>query len=279
MRYRPFVLIACLGGTLLGLWKFNDQTGEDKHEPIMSQLVSNPSEDNVPHDRRSADDRAETVWKRPAAEQVRWLQPAEVCDPSGSGPDGVGNSQDDPWQFWYEDPSGRSFRRLNIYVDNIYQDEHGRVDQQRSLQGWSHDRLLDMRYEGVWANPHTGVVLVHPYAQNNRHYAVAVSYRVPQSGRYNINAELTDAAVVKFRLHDGIRWRVERALGGAAGRVLSRGGPIGDRLGPESQRITIRAVQLNQGDLVRLVIDPGRWWGTDETRIDSFHIRRVKEIP
>ncbi len=50
----------------------------------------------------------------------------------------------------------------------------------------------------------------------------------------------------------------------------------GDEVGPNSQEFSFPKVALKKGQLLRLVIDPNKWWGTDMTRIDDFKIKRVK---
>jgi hypothetical protein len=88
---------------------------------------------------------------------------------------------------------------------------------------------------------------------------------------------VTDANVNKrSRSHNGIIWRIERATAGQKGKLLKRGGPMGDAVGPASMKFSVEKVKLNRGELLRLVIDPNGDWATDMTQIDAFEIREVK---
>ncbi len=61
-----------------------------------------------------------------------------------------------------------------------------------------------------------------------------------------------------------------------AHRRLGKGGPIGDKIGPDSQRFSFRNVALKKGELIRWVIDPNRWWGSDLTQIEDLTIERMR---
>ncbi|MCG8583589.1 MAG: hypothetical protein MI757_02635 [Pirellulales bacterium] len=116
-----------------------------------------------------------------------------------------------------------------------------------------------------------------PYVEKGFHGAVAVSYRVPETGKYNISATLTDANVApQFRRHDGFNWRVEVAKGGSPGKVVGKGGPVGDGKGrPDSVEVKIDHVEVAEGELIRVTIDPIKWWGSNLTKIEGLKIERA----
>lgn len=188
------------------------------------------------------------------------LKASDIVNRKGDGKDAKGNTDDDTWQFWWQEVVHRKYHHFNSFY------RHKKYD------GWSHNHDMDTDFEGVWGNIKTGQVFAHPYVEKNAHRAVAITYKVPAAGAYDISGGVTDVKVVKHRLHTGILWRVEIATGGAKGRVVGKGGPIGDKVGPDSATFSIPNVRVKKGELVRLVIDPNKWWGSDMTRIDSFRI-------
>jgi hypothetical protein len=125
-------------------------------------------------------------------------------------------------------------------------------------------------------------VIVHPYVEKNSHCNVAVSFRVPADGTYEVSATLADLNVVDMPALTGILWQIEVARewtgddSPEAYTIAAKGGPIGDKKGPDSAAIEAKGVACRQGDLIRLVIDPNGQWGTDMTTIDGLRITRVK---
>ena len=97
------------------------------------------------------------------------------------------------------------------------------------------------------------------------------------TGRYTITGTLTDLMVrPDFAKHDGFYWKVELAHDGDTGKKLAAGGPVGDGHGrPDSATFKIEKTSLRPGELIRLVIHPNRWWGTDMTRIEDLRIERL----
>lgn len=220
------------------------------------------------------------------------LRAADVLNLKGDGPDGRGNTDDDTWGFWFEVVHNKQFQRLSLATASLTAEQRkdgirdpkakrgaGKVrgpiasmlPNGADLDGWMFHRDWDGRFEGVWADKKTSTVMVHPYAEKSAHCAVAITYRVSKAGKYVVKGKLTDLVVNTAPPHDGALWRVEH-VAGAKATLLKSGGPVGDGKGPESAAFDIPGTALNPGDLVRLVIHPNRWWGTDLTRIDSFKI-------
>ena len=130
---------------------------------------------------------------------------------------------------------------------------------------------------------------------------MAFLYRVPENGSYNISGGVSDMLIVKqskdgkphsgttadgrpitYRpgkiKEDGILWIVDVVKDGKVheGREIGHGGPIGDVNPKDSDTFEFDKVALSKGEFVRLAIKPGKWWGTDMTRIDSFKIEPAK---
>lgn len=219
------------------------------------------------------------------------LKPEHVLNVKGDGPDGKGNTADDTWGFWFElahEPA--RFERLSLATaamteaqrkDGIRKKVRGPVasllPNPADSEGWIFHRDWDGRFEGVWADKKTNAVLAYPYVEKQFHGAVAITYRAHKAGVYDLAGKLTDLTVNDQAPHDGILWRVELLTGKEKAKVLDKGGPVGDGKGPESASFQVRQVKLSQGDIVRLVIHPNRWWGTDLTRVDYFRIEATKE--
>jgi len=215
------------------------------------------------------------------------LTVADVTSVKGDGPDGKGNTGDDTWQFWFAlAHAPQTFARLDVATaamspaaraKGVPRKIHGPIGSHlpnpEHTQGWIYHSDWDGRFEGVWGDSKASQVYAHPYVEKRAHCAVAITYRPRTGGRYDIVGKLTDVAVVKHRLHKGIVWRVEIVpdRGGKTSpkaiRVIARGGPVGDEVGPDSQAFSLPKVALKTGQLVRLVIDPNGWWGSDLTGI------------
>jgi len=242
-----------------------------------------------------AEDSAKTKKSSSVGEVVE-LTAADVADPKGDGPDGRGNTNDDTWQFWFELGQGAGvYHRLGLATATM-SDRHrkkgipGKVDgpiggllpNPKKTEGWIFGSDWNGRFEGVWGDKKTGQVLMHPFVEKVAHCAVAITYRVPADGSYDISGKFTDLQVVKYRKHTGVLCFVEvvkQQAGGRsqkADRVLGKNGPVGDKIGPDTAKFAYKNIGLKKGELIRLVIDPNKWWGTDLTRIDFFKIKRIE---
>jgi hypothetical protein len=216
----------------------------------------------------------------PAAE----LTPQVVANTKGDGPDGKGNTADDTWQFWFELAHKKGhFHFLDTYSTSIPKAGIPRkvtgpvaswMPNKETIEGWIYHRDWDGRFEGVWGDTKGSQVIAYPYVEKGAHSAVAVTYKVPKSGKYDISGGLKDLQVApKYKKHDGFDWRLEIAEGGKPVKKIGKGGPIGDGHGrPESDKFDFKGVEVQKGQLVRLVIHPRRWWGTDMTKIEAFTI-------
>ncbi|MCE9555994.1 MAG: hypothetical protein K8T91_21815 [Planctomycetes bacterium] len=231
------------------------------------------------------------------------LTPAAVADPKGDGPDGKGNTTDDTWQFWFSLLHSPEYHRLDLGTaalsadqrKNGIRDERARRGKQKvqgpigamlpnpaDTEGWIYHSDWDGRYEGVWGDKKANQVIMHPYNEKTDGGNVAVTYTVLADGAYNISGKVTDLAVAKgdHAMLTGITYKVDVVAGG--GDSISKiekplaEGKVGDKVGPESAEFKVDKVDLKKGQLVRLAIDPNKWWGGDMTKIDSFKIEPVK---
>ena len=216
------------------------------------------------------------------------LKVADVTNTRGDGPDGKGNTGDDTWQFWFAlAHAPATFHRLDVATATMSPDARAKgvtrkirgpigayLPNPRHTEGWIYHSDWDGRFEGVWGDSKADQVIAYPYVEKNSHCAVAITYRPRAGGTYDIVGKLTDIQVVKHRLHKGFLWRVEIVpdRGGKTSpeaiRVVGTGGPIGDKVGPDSGTLSLPKVAVKKGQLVRLVIDPNKWWGTDMTRVE-----------
>lgn len=219
------------------------------------------------------------------------LKLADILKAKGDGPDGKGNSADDTWQFWFEIAHARnSFVPLRIHTatmpaaqlaNGIPRRVRGPIGKflpnPNMTEGWIYHRDWDGRFEGIWADKKAKAIMAHPYVEKSAHCAVAITYRVPKSGVYSVDGKLTDLQVKPaYPKHDGILWRIEVASAGKRGRLIAKGGPIGDGKGrPDHGKFQANNVKVQKGELIRLVIHPNRWWGQDLTRIDSFRVTNL----
>ena len=223
------------------------------------------------------------------------LTPAAVADAKGDGPDGKGNTTDDTWQFWFSLLHAPEYHRLDIgtaamppqqRAGGIKRKVQGPIGAMlpnpADSEGWIYHSDWDGRYEGVWGDKKANQVVMHPYNEKTDGGCVAVTYTVPADGAYDISGKVTDLAVAKGDHHmlTGITYKVDVVAGG--GDKLTKiekplaEGKVGDKVGPESAEFKVDKVDLKKGQLVRLAIDPNKWWGGDMTKIDSFKIEPVK---
>ena len=212
------------------------------------------------------------------------LTVAAVTSAAGDGPDETGNTADDSWQFWFELAHKRgAFHVLDTHSKSVPAEGvprkirgpiAGMLPNPADTQGWIFHRDWDGRFEGIWGDAKADRVFAYPYVEKNVHLAVAVSYRIPADGKYNIRGKLTDLQVQpQFKQHDGINWSLDVVARDAPARPIGTGGPLGDGHGrPESEEFKFDNVELRKGHLIRLVIHPGKWWGSDMTAIDGFVI-------
>ncbi len=210
-----------------------------------------------------------------------------VVRAKGDGPDGVGNTDDDTWQFWFElAHAPGSFRLLTRHSSTVPAKGipgkvsgpvAGALPNPAETEGWVLHTDWDGRYEGIWGDGKAKEILVHPYVEKTAHMAVAVSYKIPEDGVFVISAGLTDVQVnPNHPKHDGVIWKLEAVEPGAGKTAeLMKGEPFGDGHGrPDSARFKSKKIKLRNGYLVRLVIHPNKWWGQDLTRIDFFRIEK-----
>lgn len=208
-----------------------------------------------------------------------------VANPHGDGPDGMGNTADDTWQFWFELMHAPKYRRLDRHSSKIPKGIRGKVrgpvgsmtPNPAQTQGWIYHSDWDGRFEGVWGDAKTKQVLAHPYNEKTGGGNVAITYTVRTDGVYKISGKVTDLNVATSHVSfTGITYMVEvcatgeKAIGKAE-RLLASG-KVGDKAGPASTEFKIEKVALKKGQFVRLVIDPNKSWATDMTRIEGFSI-------
>ncbi|MHC4982754.1 MAG: endonuclease/exonuclease/phosphatase family protein, partial [Planctomycetota bacterium] len=202
------------------------------------------------------------------------LKAADVASEKGDGPDKKANTADDTWQFWFQYDNRNGYGRLGVYHT-----DPGAVPDSKGVGGWIYSLTEDWSpsFEGVWGNPKTGAIHMHPYTHHGKHASVAITYKVPETSVYKISGGVTD---VNVHGRDGITWIVETVQDGKAakGKVLGKGGPIGDKAELKSAEFKIENACLEKGELVRFVIDPNNWWGSDMTRIDYFKIEPLDVV-
>ena len=216
------------------------------------------------------------------------LQIEHIFNTKGDGPDGKGNTADDTWQFWFElAHKPKHFERLGTFSTSIPKAGIAKkvrgpiasmLPNPEDTRGWIFHRDWDGRFEGIWADTKGKQIIAYPYVEKTFHGAVAITWKAPNDGVYDITGGLTDIQVQpEFKQHDGIDWILEIAKDGAPVKTIARGGPIGDGNGrPDSGKFEARGVAVSQGQLIRLVIHPRQWWGSDMTRVDAFRIERGK---
>jgi hypothetical protein len=211
----------------------------------------------------------------------------EAANIKGDGPDGKGNTADDTWQFWFQLVHAPKYHRLDRHSSEIPDGIPGKVTgpvgsmtpNPKETQGWVYHSDWDGRFEGVWGDAKQKQVLAHPYNEKTSGGDVAVTYTVPEDGKYTISGKVTDLQVAGGHVTlTGIIYKVgvcEAAGDELDGKEQSlASGKVGDKEGPESAEFKVENVDLKKGQLVRLAIDPNKWWGADMTRIDSFKIEK-----
>jgi len=226
------------------------------------------------------------------------LKATDIANEKGDGPDGKANTADDTWQFWYQYDTRSGYGCFGTYCK-----QPKGVADAKNVEGWVYSMTEDWSpdFEGIWGNKSNGQMHAHPYTHHGLHASVAITYKVPEDGEYNISGGIADMLVIKKspdgvaktvqtpdgrtivytakqpKNEDGVIWIVEVVTDGkaASGKELGRGKPIGDTNEKDSTTFSIEKASLKKGDLVRFVIDPNKWWGTDMTRIDSFKIEKA----
>ncbi|MCE5328636.1 MAG: GDSL-type esterase/lipase family protein [Planctomycetaceae bacterium] len=277
-------------------------TGKDYPMPAAPKKLS--AEEKAKE--AAAQDAAKAV-KTPAVKQmnvgdVAELTPQIVQNEKGDGPDGKGNTSDDTWQFWLELQVPRNTYHhlvLNTKTMSAQDREKGVTDPTRrrgagrirgpvaaalpnpkDTEGWIFVQDWDARFEGVWGDLKANRILMHPYVEKNIPGGLAISFRVPADGTYEVSGKLTDLQVMG-EPGDGIEWRIELAhewTGDTSPEAYARvakGGPFGDKVGPASGDIT-GSFEAKKADLIRLVLDPRKNWGAELTALEGFKIKRVK---
>jgi len=213
-----------------------------------------------------------------------------VRDLKGDGPDGKGNTDDDSWQFWFElAHAPGSYGHLDLPTETMSASVRKRGIRKKvtgpigswmlnkeDTEGWIYHSDWDGRFEGVWGDKKANRVILYPYVEKGSHMAVAVSYLVSVAGKYTVTGKTTDLQVhPQFKQHDGASWRIEIGEGGKTSKVIARGGPFGDAGGrPDSVDVKAGPFNVKSGELVRLAIDPNKWWGSDMTKVE-LTIERV----
>ena len=222
------------------------------------------------------------------------LTTKEVLDQKGDGPDGQGNTADDTWQFWFQFAHNKNqYGVLDLYSANVPKGGINRkvtgpiaskLKNPDDTVGWIYHSDWDGRMEGAWADKKTGLVMLHPYVEKRTHGAVAVSYKVPEDGKYHVTGKVKDLMVEPFKgvvgrlgmvEHDGFEWMVEIAEAGNKVKDVAKGGPYGDGDGrADGGDVDVKVVEAKKGQLIRLVISPRNWWGSDLTAIENLKIEK-----
>ncbi|MCE5277424.1 MAG: hypothetical protein ABFD92_14220 [Planctomycetaceae bacterium] len=237
------------------------------------------------------------VVAAPASDSVE-LTGEAVLDVNGTGPDGKGNTADDTWQFWFETvvPRGK-FLHLDLCTQKMTADQRekgiydakakrgkGKVQgpiadklpNPKETEGWIFHSDWDGRFEGVWADKKTKKVILYPYVEKGQHRCVAISYTVPKAGTYALSGGMSDLHVWKHEKHDGIFWQIATSAdAGKSVKVVAKGGPFGDEVAPASTKIDVKDIKLAAGELLFIIVDPGKWWGSDMASLDDIKITRT----
>lgn len=221
----------------------------------------------------------------PAGITAAELSVAAVASTEGDGGDHRGNTADDTWQFWFNlAHRPNQYRRLDLHSATHPQGIPGKVHgpvasatpNPADTQGWIYHSDWDGRFEGVWGDAKAGQVLAHPYNEKAFGGDVAVTYRVPADGAYDIAGKVSYVRGAGAGPKAGVTCKVGvcSAAGDQIGGDLkwlfegSAGRP-GDSGVAEFKSA---AVVLEKGQLVMLAVDPAGFWGGDMTRIDAFTI-------
>lgn len=208
---------------------------------------------------------------------------AAVASRAGDGPDQSGNTEDDTWQFWFQLVHAPSrYRRLDLHSSAHPQGIPGKVTgpvasatpNPADTAGWIFHSDWDGRFEGVWGDARTGQVLAHPYNEKSSGADVAMTFRVPRDGAYDIRGRVSYLRPAGGK--SGVRCKVglcsaARDEVGADLRWLTKS-DVGTPEAAGSAEFSIRDEPLKAGQLVMLAIDPLGHWGGDMTRIDEFTV-------
>ena len=143
------------------------------------------------------------------------LSPVKIANPLGDGPDNVGSTADDTWQFWFEYDTHTGYGRLAVYYYYPVW-----VANSSTTEGWVYSATEDWdpRYEGVWGNTTYNEMYAHPYTHHGLHASVAITYKVPATDVYNISASATDTNVISDGpggTYDGITLRIYKTASGS----------------------------------------------------------------
>lgn len=222
-----------------------------------------------------------------SASSAAELTVKEVIDQKGDGPDGKANTADDTWQFWLQLVHNKKYIPLDTFSTSVPKEGIKKkisgpiakdLPNPNDTVGWIYHSDWDGCFEGVWGDSKANQVIAYPYVEKGAHCAVAVTYKIPEDGKYKISGELTDIHVWEHPKHDGFNWIVQLVEGNNGDNVvkeLGKGGPFGDGGGrPVGGKIDISEVEAKKGQLIRVVIHPGRWWGSDMTKIDGLKIEK-----
>ena len=231
----------------------------------------------------------------PSTGNAAELTAAIVADPKGDGPDGKGNTSDDTWQFWLQLVGGQKYHRLGLATSTMtdeqrksgIRDEKARRGKQKvrgpigsmlpnpgDTEGWIFHTDWDGRFEGAWGDKKANQVIMHPYTEKTDACAVAVTYTAPADGKYVVSGKVTDVQVSKAEIPnlDGITYWIDVVEPGEKETTTTnkplKQGKVGDNVGPESEEFHLDGVDLKKGQLLRLRIDPNKFWGGDMTRVE-----------
>lgn len=206
-----------------------------------------------------------------------------VASRTGDGPDRSGNTDDDTWQFWFQlVHAPNRYRRLDLHSSVHPQGIPGKVTgpvasatpNPADTAGWIFHSDWDGRFEGVWGDGKTGHVLAHPYNEKSSGGDVALSYRVPRDGNYDIRGRVSylrpPGGKSGVRCKVGVCAAARDEVGGDL-RWLTKS-DVGTAESAGSTDFSLGDVSLKAGQLVMLAIDPLGHWGGDMTRIDEFSV-------
>jgi lysophospholipase L1-like esterase len=273
-----------------------DRVAELAKEWQPEEAKRQAAEDANQKARKAAQDQVMDVLSERAktAPRVAELTVSAVRDLQGDGPDRKANTADDTWGFWFElVHAGRTYARLDLPTETMPQeqrkngvvDPRARAGHQKKVQGpiggmlpnpkdtegWIFHSDWDGRFEGVWGDVKANQVIMYPYVEKGSHGCVAVTYLAPVMGKYSVTGKVTDLQVQpQFTQHDGASWIIEVApRDGGKGAEIARGGPFGDGGGrPDSSEVKAGPFEVRQGQVIRFVIHPNNWWGSDMTKVE-----------
>lgn len=222
------------------------------------------------------------------AGEVVELKASDITETKGDGPDGVANTADDTWQFWYQHDQRGGYGLMRerkkapkqvpdgpnvigwVYSATPSKNRRGKV---APASDWSPE------FEGIWANTNNGAIHAHPYTHHGLHAGVAFTFKVPEDGLYNVSGTFTDVAVVKpmpRAAMDGVTIVVDRTADPTKnGEVVGKTEPFGDGHPSSSAKLSLEKIALRKGQYLRISIDPNAWWATDMTKIEGLKIEKA----